>query len=206
MKRVQIADIIPPILHKAAMSETLYNSHFHILLQEPHENKGMLIGIDKYEARPMAMVIKDLNYDRREIYQLFAQLLKQTDMRMDGVYIVGSTSGGPLETKIKLRKSRETFELFCRPSDGITLALHTQSPIYILNEMLDLFGFNLPYKYKDVDAPQNGINALVGQLEKVIQAYETELANMSQKAGKISVQAYAEASQKVMEYVFNKKG
>lgn len=205
MKRVKIADIIPPILHKDVMSKALFESHFHILLYAAHDQRAMLIGIDKYEARPMAMTLTKKPHDRREIYQLVQSILHETSWNLEGVYITGSVDGGPIETKIRLRQRLETIDLPCRPSDGFTLALQMQSPIYILNEMLDKFSFVVPEKYLLAGFRERGIKELTQKIHAVMQTYEKEFAQMSHKAAHKSMDAYAKSSTEVLDYVFGRR-
>lgn len=202
MKRVRIADIMPPKLHRDVMSEKLYQHHFHVLLHEPYDQKGMLIGLDMYEARPLAMALQDLPFDRREIYGFVENLLEKAAMKMDGLYIVGSVTGGPLETVIRLHKKKEKFEVPCRPSDGFCLAVQLKTPIYIRNEMLDKFSFQIPKKYHDLEMRQQGLTDLVKDIQEGLKAYEKELVEMSRKAAKKSMEAYAASSKEVMDFVF----
>ena len=202
MKRVRIADIMPPKLHQDVMSEKLYQHHFHVLLHEPYVQRGMLIGLDVYEARPLAMTLQDLPFDRREIYGFVENLLEKAEMEMDGLYIVGSVTGGPLETVIRLHKRKEKFEIPCRPSDGFCLAVQLKTPIYIRNEMLDKFSFRIPQKYHELEMRQQGLEELVQKIQADLKEYERELMEMSQKAAKKSMEAYAASSKEVMDFVF----
>ncbi len=202
MKRVRIADIIPPILHKDVMSESLFKSQFHILIYESHDNRGMIIGIDAFEAKTLALTILDKANERRKVYDLFEKFFLNTGWTFEGVYITGSVTGGPLETKIRLRKGQEKQELSCLPSDGFILANQCKAPIYIINEMLDKFSFVIPEKFKDIPPLERGINEIYLEVKKQAAALDKEFQQMSIKASKKSIEAYAESSKEVMKYVF----
>jgi len=202
MKRVRIADIIPPILHKDVMSDKLFNSQYHILLYEFHDNRGMIIGIDEFEARALTMTILDKSNERRRIYEVLYTFFINTGWTFEGVYITGSVSGGPLETKIRLRKGQEKQELDCLPSDGFILANQCKAPIYIINEMLDKFSFVIPDQFKNVEPFLRGMNDISRKIKKEALELEKEFQEMSIKASKKTIEAYALSSKEVMKYVF----
>jgi len=202
MKRVRIADVMPPKLHEDVMSPDFFKSHFHVFLHEPYGQRGMLIGLDKYEARPLAMALRDLPFDRREIYGFVENLMKEMRLEMDGVYIVGSVTGGPLETVIRMHQKKVRYELPCRPSDGLTMAIQMRKPIYITSEMLDKFSFAIPPKYHELEVLQNGLNGLIGDIEGRLKAYEQEFVAMEQRAGKKTMEGYAASSKEVMRFLY----
>ncbi len=204
MKRVRIADIIPPLLHKDVMSSVLYENHFHILLHQSIENRGMLIGVDKSEAMPLAMTLRNLKFDRREIYQLTHSLISDMDMKTEGVYISGNVENGALETKVRFRKGKEKFEYSCRPGDAFILATESKCPIYIVNEILEKFSFSIPTKYRNRNMTEKGLEDLISSTQKMMNDYENDFIDMSKKASTKSIEAYAQSSKEVMDYVFGK--
>lgn len=202
MKRVRIVDIIPPLLHEDIMAAELFQDYWHMLLYESYSHKGMILGFHDSEVRPMAMALRGLSDRSRASFVMVKEFLSVLGGQIDAVQLVGDLDGGPLEMNVKLRKGRGTHDLLLGPAEGICLALEMPAPIYISNEMLRRFGFELPVDLRGAFSKEKGIESIVKKVREDQRNYEGRLHDLNSKAARKTDAAYAVSSKKVFDFLF----
>lgn len=174
-----------------------------MLLYESYSHKGMILGFHDSEVRPMAMALRGLADQSRASYVLMKDILDAFGGRVDAVQLIGDLNGGPLEMNVKLRKGRSTHNLMVGPAEGIGIALEMPAPMYISNEMLRRFGFELPADYRGSFSKEKGIESIVRKVREDQRNYETRLQELNSRAAGKTDSAYAISSKKVFDYLYS---
>ncbi len=94
------------------------------------------IAVGEFEAAAVQMNLAGEQPLRPISYDLFTALLDELSIPVRRV-VVHSVAGQIFEAVIVVEHESRLCDVDCRPSDGIALALRTQAPIFVTNEILD---------------------------------------------------------------------
>ncbi len=105
-----------------------------ILLQE-EEGSGILpIGVGHAEAQAIMVALKDIELPRPISYDLMKKVFKSFDASPEKV-VVNDLKDGTFYARFVLQQGDNTFTYDARPSDSIAMALRTDTPIYIADNV-----------------------------------------------------------------------
>ncbi len=105
-----------------------------ILLQE-EEGSGILpIGIGHAEAQAIMVALKDIELPRPISYDLMNKILKSFDASPEKV-VVNDLKDGTFYARFVIRQGEDQYTFDARPSDSIAMALRTDTPIYIADNV-----------------------------------------------------------------------
>jgi bifunctional DNase/RNase len=107
-------------------------------------------------------------------FKFMASLLEATGAELDEVR-VEALKEDTFYAVAKLRGGGRVEEVDARPSDAIALALHTGSPIYVLEELLERAGKDLPEEVGTAPQLGKGLDSIVRTWEEERQAAESHL-------------------------------
>jgi bifunctional DNase/RNase len=126
-----------------------------VLLRDPSGRRQVPIWIDQAQAQNILAGLSDEPPPRPLSHDLMAALIDAGGLRLDRVVIhtiedstfravlkllpapaAGASEAGPRDSGSGDAKSATSLELDARPSDAIALALRTQSPIWMLEEVV----------------------------------------------------------------------
>ena len=117
-----------------------------VILKDPNNEKTLPIWIGFMEASSIAMELEKTPRIRPITHDLVKNLLEKlrfevtkvevTDLREDTFY-----------ARIHLKRDSEEYSLDSRPSDAIAIALRTDSPIYVNEEVIE--------KSKDIEVDED---------------------------------------------------
>ncbi len=105
-----------------------------ILLQE-EEGSGILpIGIGHAEAQAIMVALKDIELPRPISYDLMNKVLKSFDASPERV-VVNDLQDGTFYARFVVRQGDDRYTFDARPSDSIAMALRTDTPIFIADNV-----------------------------------------------------------------------
>jgi bifunctional DNase/RNase len=155
MKRVKIADII----------ERQGDNKYSLLLLEENSRRAFVVNIGLVEAWAIITGLKKIEIVRPKTHQLLLNILNTTNFRLKEVNIT-ETIDKIFYAKVKFHNGVEELEMDSRPSDGVALAVHMDTPIFVSAKVLDEFSIQIPEKYKGAKPNQKGIASIIEMMER----------------------------------------
>lgn len=110
-----------------------------IYLREVEGERTFPILIGIFEARSIDHRVKGVTSPRPLTHDLVAGLIQQLGGDLQDV-LVSELREHTYFAKLRIRQNGEIIEVDCRPSDAIAVAVTTNVPIYVNEEVLDEVG------------------------------------------------------------------
>ncbi len=140
-----------------------------VLLIDDKQSKLTLICIGKIEAAAIALGIKKREFPRPMTYELIANLMEAADVKIVEVQ-VESLRESTFYAVIKIRTGKKERDVDARPSDAIALALRTESPIYVSEEVMDRVGITVSKKDLKGKTRLAGIKDMMDTIDEKLKA------------------------------------
>jgi RNA polymerase sigma factor (sigma-70 family) len=170
----------PSMIVEEAMTEaTIYDvyvveqaqpeePHAVVVLKAREQERYVPIWIGQPEAEGIAVKLRSLTYKRPLTYDLMTQLLERLGASVEAVRLSALRDQTFFAT-LRVVGNGNTAELDCRPSDALALAVRTNAPIFIADDVLAQAGRDQPG-----DKQAKGIKPLELELFKhVVGAFYT---------------------------------
>lgn len=109
---------------------------FVVILKDETETRWLPIWIGPYEAKMISLALEKIKPIRPLPHDLIKNILDSLSMIVTRV-VICSIKENTYFAIIKLRLDHTEKEIDARPSDAIALALRTNAPIYVTEEVLD---------------------------------------------------------------------
>ena len=147
-----------------------------VLLQEREGDRTLPIFIGPAEARSIALFLEGQVPERPLTHDLIRDLLQSLSARLVRL-VITELQGKTYLAEMHLDVKGEAIVVSCRPSDGIAVALRTQTPMYIDDELLDAEGIVMQAGLEegaDDDLEDEEPEELVEHFREFIQAVRPE--------------------------------
>jgi len=109
---------------------------FVVILKDETETRWLPIWIGPYEAKMISLALEKIKPIRPLPHDLIKNILDSLSMIVTRV-VISNIKETTYFAIIKLRLDHTEKEIDARPSDAIALALRTNAPIYVTEEVLD---------------------------------------------------------------------
>ena len=119
---------------KGLMMDPLTNAPI-VVLQEVGGNSLLPIWVGIFEANAIALQIEKVELPRPMTHDLIKTILDHLDIEVTRV-VISELREGTFYARIFLRSGERTIIIDSRPSDAIAVALRTDSPVFITDEVL----------------------------------------------------------------------
>jgi bifunctional DNase/RNase len=119
---------------KGLMMDPLTNAPI-VVLQEASSDTLLPIWVGIFEANAIALQIEKVDTPRPMTHDLIKGLLNHLDVQVSKI-VVTELKDNTFYALIFLNVGGKTITVDSRPSDAIALALRTDSPIYVTDEVL----------------------------------------------------------------------
>jgi bifunctional DNase/RNase len=119
---------------KGLMMDPLTNSPI-VVLQDTHSDTLLPIWVGIFEANAIALQIEKIDTPRPMTHDLIKGVLNQLNARVTKV-VVTELKDNTFYALIFLSVSGKVITIDSRPSDAIALALRTDSPIFVTDEVI----------------------------------------------------------------------
>lgn len=166
MIQVSVADVIPN-------QET--NLHA-LILWDKAEARILPIYVGRWEGLAIALGMSDISLPRPMTYKFISMLLEAVETRLDSVRIE-TLREKTYYAVVSLRSGDKVREVDARPSDAIALALHTNSPIYVAQDLLEQHGIDIPANVEELPFGK-GLEEMKQQIEQEKNKYQEHLQRL----------------------------
>ena len=106
-----------------------------VLLKDSSERRALPIFIGPDQARSIHAVLENLQNPRPLTHDLITSIFDAWEMNLDKI-IIHALKDNTFYAVLCLSKDGAKKEIDCRPSDAIAIALRTNSPIWVLEEVV----------------------------------------------------------------------
>jgi len=113
-----------------------WKGHPLVVLRETGGQRAVFIWVGLLEATAISMQLEGQRAQRPLTHDLILLILKEARAKVDHV-IITDMQQETYFADLWLTIGDRTASMDCRPSDAIALALRSNAPIYIDNELLD---------------------------------------------------------------------
>ena len=120
---------------RGLMMDPITNSPI-IILQDVKRNTLLPIWVGIFEANAIALQVERIDTPRPMTHDLIKNILMQLDAEIYKV-VVTELKDNTFYALIHLRLDGEPIAIDSRPSDAIALALRTDSPIYVTEDVIN---------------------------------------------------------------------
>ena len=129
-----MTDLVPMSI-KGLMLDPVSNSPI-VVLKDEEEKFFLPIWVGIFEANAIALQLENVTTPRPMTHDLLRNLILELDGRVTRV-VISDLRDSTFFAKIRVISGGRTLELDARPSDAIALALRTEAPIFVSQEVLD---------------------------------------------------------------------
>ena len=120
---------------KGLMMDPITNSPI-VILQDVEKNTLLPIWVGIFEANAIALQVERIDTPRPMTHDLIKNILIQFDARVEKI-VVTELRENTFYALIHLRYHDELLMIDSRPSDAIALALRTDSPIFVTEDVIN---------------------------------------------------------------------
>jgi uncharacterized protein len=120
---------------RGLMMDPINNSPI-VILQETKGETLLPIWVGIFEANAIALQIEKIDTPRPMTHDLVKNLLRQLEAEVVKV-VVTELKDNTFYALIHLKVMGKTVTIDCRPSDAIAIALRTDSPIYVADDVIN---------------------------------------------------------------------
>ncbi|MCH7803013.1 MAG: bifunctional nuclease family protein [Acidobacteria bacterium] len=120
---------------KGLIMDPLTNSPI-VILQSLEKNTLLPIWVGIFEANAIALQIERIDTPRPLTHDLIKNILLQLDANVDKI-VVTDLQENTFYAVIHLRMNGDHITIDSRPSDAIALALRTDAPIFVTEEVIN---------------------------------------------------------------------
>ena len=163
MVKVTIADVVKR--EQAGEQPGHPRTHYVIVLLDEVGRRALPIWVGPWEGIALAAGLRGISTPRPMTFNLMVSLLKAADAKIDEVR-VEALKEDTFYGVVKLRSGDTVREIDARPSDALALAVLTGSPIFVVEEVLERAGVDIPIKVGETPQLGKGIDGILEELQK----------------------------------------
>lgn len=115
-----------------------------ILLKDQKSDKVVPVWIGNPEATAIAIALQEKPFPRPLTHDLLQTVIDTLGGELDMIVIDNIQDATYFATLFVRDRNGDVHEIDARPSDSIALALRTESPIYISDEVFDASAIDMP--------------------------------------------------------------
>jgi bifunctional DNase/RNase len=130
-----MTDLVPMSI-KGLMLDPVSNSPI-VVLKDEHEKLFLPIWVGIFEANAIALQLEHVDTPRPMTHDLLKNMIGELDAHVTRV-VINDLRDSTFFAQIRVVVGgAKTLEIDARPSDAIALALRTEAPIFVAQEVLD---------------------------------------------------------------------
>jgi len=143
-----------------------------LLLQETEgEGRTLPIFIGSPEATAIAYALQGVEMPRPLTHDLMRDMLSALDIGVDRV-IVTELRGSTYYAELHLRRGAERTVVSSRPSDAVAVAVRTEAPLFVSDELMESEGIMLALENEEDEDEEP--EELVGQFRQFLDSVRPE--------------------------------
>jgi bifunctional DNase/RNase len=106
-----------------------------VILKSRKNSKSLPIWIGIFEASAIALKLDGIDSPRPLTHDLLKSVIEKLNAKVSKIHI-NALKNNTFYAKITLKISQKKLNIDCRPSDAIALALRTNSPIFVEEDII----------------------------------------------------------------------
>ncbi|RME51747.1 MAG: bifunctional nuclease family protein [Caldilineae bacterium] len=118
---------------------SLMSQHRIVVLRESEGSRYLPIWIGPFEADAITIQLQGIEVARPMTHDLLRQIIDTLDGDVSYV-VINDLQNDTFYAKIVLNVRGDTIEVDSRPSDAVALAVRTDAPIYVAEDVMDRAG------------------------------------------------------------------
>jgi bifunctional DNase/RNase len=155
---------------------SLMNQQRIVILREVDAERYLAIWVGVYEAEHLTIALQDVEISRPLTYDLFKNVIKSLDaqiLRVEVVALREETFFGVIVMEI----NGEVINIDSRPSDALNLAIRSNVPILVSQDVMDSAGI-IPEEDEVQDDSEIDADSLSDTSEERLSVFEDFLENL----------------------------
>jgi bifunctional DNase/RNase len=145
-----------------------------LLLQETEgEGRTLPIFIGTPEATAIAYALQGVAMPRPMTHDLMKDLLSSLEVDVERV-VITELRAATYYAELHLRWGSRRAVVSSRPSDAVAIAVRTESPLYVSDELMDSEGILLAIDTADEEEEETSSDELVGQFRQFLDSIKPE--------------------------------
>jgi uncharacterized protein len=131
------------------------NNRFVVILKDEVNRRWLPIVVGPSEAQAIALQLEHIQPPRPMTHDLLKNILDSMNAGILRV-VVSDLKDNTYFAQIDLKRNGDQSKIDARPSDAIALALRTQSPIFVNEEVMQKASINEELGLQGADVPDEG--------------------------------------------------
>ena len=189
MIKVTIADIV-----RQAKQEGHEGLRYVIVLQDEAGKRALPIWIGVQEGQTIAAGLNRFSAPRPMTVNLFVNMLQAIGSNVEEVRIE-KLKNKTFYAIVRIRNGRTVKEVDARPSDAISVAVLTGSPISVAEDVMEIGGIDIPEEIS-ASTERVGVESIVTEMEDEWRRFQSHLVHSA------SEEEILKAKEEVMAAVF----
>ena len=176
MVKVTIADVV-----KQERPDETGHSHtmYVVVLKDEDGQRALPIWVGPFEGQSIAMGLSEFTTQRPLTFSFFVSLLQAINARVEEVRIE-TLKDTTFYATVKIRCGKVVSEVDARPSDAMSLAVLTGSPIFVAEDVLGSAGADIP-QTAGASPLGSGVENIIGELGEIQHRTYQQLRQRSQE-------------------------
>lgn len=150
---------------------------FRLILEDIEEGQELPIVICEADARPLAAELQGERNLRPHTHDIFSQFIAAAGYRILRMNIQDFRRGVFYASLVFQAEEKDPFEMDCRPSDGIALAMRASAPVFVSEEVMKQVGLLLSKNMGKMKLPQR-IRVMEEKLQNLVHEERYEEAGI----------------------------
>lgn len=106
-----------------------------VILRDLSERRALPIWVGNAEAKAITLALEEEDTPRPMTHDLLVGMLDALDAEVERI-VVSELKDETFYAVVTLLRGEERFEIDCRPSDAIAIALRTDASIWVMEEVI----------------------------------------------------------------------
>jgi len=159
------------VLLRAVRVDLQSNTPVLLLQETDGEGRTLPIFIGNPEATAIAYALQGVTMPRPLTHDLMKDMLGALDIGLERV-VVTELRSQTYYAELHLRRGDERTVVSCRPSDAVAVAVRTETPLFVADELMDAEGIMLAIEAEEEDdeVPEE----LVGEFRQFLDSVRPE--------------------------------
>jgi hypothetical protein len=161
------------VLLRAVRVDLQSNTPVLLLQETDGEGRTLPIFIGNPEATAIAYALQDVPVPRPMTHDLVKDMLGALDISLERVLITELRSA-TYYAELHLRRGDERTVVSSRPSDAVAVAVRTETPLFVADELMDAEGIILAIENENEEEDEETVEELASQFRQFLDSVRPE--------------------------------
>ena len=161
------------VLLRAVRVDLQSNTPVLLLQETDGEGRTLPIFIGSPEATAIAYALQGVSMPRPLTHDLMKDMLGALDINLERV-IITELRGSTYYAELHLLRGTERTVVSSRPSDAVAVAVRTETPLFVSDDLMESEGIMLALESEEEDESSDTPDELVGQFHQFLDSVKPE--------------------------------